>query len=189
MQARQKPTRSGKAGGRAWTSSGGTSRLQWIARRATAVLEEQLEATKDKKLDTDLGKLYDLVEDCVSMLEGANPNVVAALGAMLDESWQIKRRLSSKISNPEIDNLYAKARAAGAHGGKLCGAGGGGFLLMLAPPDRIPDIVAGVAPNVVLPIRMDYPGSTVIMSGVRPTGASLAMSNRPMRPLRLATGG
>lgn len=160
-----------------------------IARRATAVLDEQLEATKDKKLDTDLGKLYDLVEDCVSMLEGANPNVVAALGAMLDESWQIKRRLSSKISSPEIDDLYAKARAAGAYGGKLCGAGGGGFLLMLAPPDRIPDIITGVSPHVVLPIGMDYQGSTVVMSGARPNGASLAMSNRPAKPLRLAAGG
>lgn len=152
------------------------------------MLDEQLEATKTKKLDTDLGALYALVEDCVSLLESANPNVVAALGAMLDESWQIKRRLSTKISSPEIDDLYARACAAGAHGGKLCGAGGGGFLLMLAPPDRIADIAAAVAPKVVLPIRMDTPGSTVIMSQPRPNDTALAMTSRPARPLRLATG-
>lgn len=160
-----------------------------IARRATAVLEEQLEATKANKLDADLGQLYALVEDCVALLEGSNPNVVAALGAMLDESWQIKRRLSSKISNPQIDALYAQARAAGAYGGKLCGAGGGGFLLMLAPPERIPEIAARVSPNVVLPIRMDTQGSSVIMSQPRPHDTSLAMTNRPARPLRIATGG
>ena len=57
-------------------------------------------------------------------------------GAMLHEGWETKKRLSSRISSPAIDDRYAAARSAGALGGKLCGAGSGGFLLLLVPPDH-----------------------------------------------------
>ncbi|MGH7830533.1 MAG: GHMP kinase [Candidatus Binatia bacterium] len=59
-----------------------------------------------------------------------------AFGRVLDESWQLKRNLASGISNSEIDHWYRLARDAGAAGGKLCGAGGGGFLLFLVPGER-----------------------------------------------------
>jgi D-glycero-alpha-D-manno-heptose-7-phosphate kinase len=57
-------------------------------------------------------------------------------GALLDESWQTKKRISAKISNARIDNLYELARSNGALGGKITGAGGGGFLLLFCVPDR-----------------------------------------------------
>jgi D-glycero-alpha-D-manno-heptose-7-phosphate kinase len=60
---------------------------------------------------------------------------LAAFGAVLDETWQLKRQLASKISNQKIDEWYDLAMTAGACGGKICGAGGGGFLLILAKPE------------------------------------------------------
>ena len=56
-----------------------------------------------------------------------------SFGKLLDYGWQSKKRMSNKISNPQIDELYAEALKAGALGGKLLGAGGGGYLLMYCP--------------------------------------------------------
>ena len=63
-----------------------------------------------------------------------------AIGGLLHEGWQAKRRISSKISTPQIDELYALARKHGALGGKITGAGGGGFLLLYCEPDFQSDV-------------------------------------------------
>jgi D-glycero-alpha-D-manno-heptose-7-phosphate kinase len=135
-----------------------------LGRRATDVVSEQIDATKSRKIDTELGHLYRLVDECEAALASRRSDIVSDLGQRLHESWLVKRSLSSKISNAHIDALYERAREGGAYGGKLCGAGGGGFLLALIPPSRIARLTEMVAPNAVLPIRMDYHGSTVIMS-------------------------
>ena len=85
------------------------------------------------------------------------------IGRMLNESWQIKRALSDTISNPVIDDLHAAIMKAGAHGAKLCGAGGGGFFLVLADPDAIPRIQAAVHPAASIPIAMDVAGTRVVL--------------------------
>ena len=64
------------------------------------------------------------------------PTTDLATGEILDQAWHLKRGLASKITNSQIDTWYAAGRDAGAYGGKLCGAGAGGFLMFLAPPDR-----------------------------------------------------
>src|SRR4030042_3465639 len=61
---------------------------------------------------------------------------VRAFGEILDAGWQRKRRLASTITNSQIDQWYRRALEAGALGGELCGAGGGGFLLFVVEPDR-----------------------------------------------------
>lgn len=61
---------------------------------------------------------------------------VDAFGAVLAEGWEFKRTLSNSISNDQIDNWYRAGMEAGAYGGKLCGAGGGGFLMFVAPRER-----------------------------------------------------
>ena len=63
-------------------------------------------------------------------------NDLERLGAILDAGWQAKRSLASKISSPKIDAYYERARSAGALGGKIAGAGGGGFLYLVVPPDK-----------------------------------------------------
>lgn len=132
-------------------------------RRATAVASAKIDNIKSQKSTADLRSLYDMVGVCQAMLEEArDASVIHALGAMLDEGWQVKRRLSSLVSDPEIDDLYARARAAGGLGGKLCGAGGGGFILMMAPPDRHEALARALAPNAVIPIGMDVEGATIL---------------------------
>ena len=73
-----------------------------------------------------------------------------------------KKRLSSKVSNPAIDTLYDQARAAGALGGKLCGAGNGGFLLMLVPPERHAVFAERMRDSVIIPVGLDTVGSTIL---------------------------
>ncbi len=90
--------------------------------------------------------------------------MLADFGAMLHEGWETKKRLSSRVSGPEIDALYDAARAAGAVGGKLCGAGSGGFLLMLVPPERQAAFRETMNGCSIIPIGLDTSGSTVLQS-------------------------
>ncbi len=84
------------------------------------------------------------------------------LGRLLDEGWQLKRGLSAGISNPDIDRAFAAAKAAGAFGGKVTGAGGGGFLLLVHPPERSRQIAAALSPMAPLPVRITPEGSRIL---------------------------
>lgn len=134
-----------------------------VTRFASVTLDEQIEKTKSKAVDKDLSHLLTLVNQACDVLEGSDPDaMLAEFGAMLHEGWETKKRLSSKISNPEIDGLYDKARAAGAIGGKLCGAGAGGFLLMLVPPQRQAGFRAALEGTAIIPVGLDTIGSTIL---------------------------
>ncbi len=84
------------------------------------------------------------------------------LGGVLDEGWQLKRSLSDGISNETIDRQYAAARAAGAWGGKIAGAGGGGFMMLLHPPDRARAIAEALSPMRHLSVRIAPEGTQII---------------------------
>ena len=122
-----------------------------------------MERTKSGAVDRDLSHLLALTDQAVEVLEGNDPErMLRDFGAMLQEGWETKKRLSSRVSGPEIDALYAAALEAGALGGKLCGAGSGGFLLMLVPPERqerFREKLAGVA---ITRIGLDTIGSTIL---------------------------
>lgn len=90
---------------------------------------------------------------------GEHPDI---LGEHLDRNWQLKRSLHAGVSTPQIDDLYESARAAGALGGKLLGAGGGGFLLLYAPPERQTEVRAAMAHLRELPIRIDAQASCIV---------------------------
>jgi D-glycero-alpha-D-manno-heptose-7-phosphate kinase len=83
-------------------------------------------------------------------------------GQILDETWQFKRGLASSISNQQIDAWYECARAHGALGGKLCGAGGGGFLLFIVPPQRRGAVRAALSGLSEVPIGYEVHGSHVV---------------------------
>jgi D-glycero-alpha-D-manno-heptose-7-phosphate kinase len=131
-----------------------------IRRNAHDVLDEQLERTKDGALTVHLDRLAELAAQGVELLTGCGP--LDALGELLDDAWRIKRELSSKISNKEIDEAYGLARAQGAEGGKLLGAGGGGFLLLFAPPDRHEDIATALPGLPRVPFGFDADGSRLL---------------------------
>ncbi len=86
----------------------------------------------------------------------------ARLGAILDEGWTLKRGLSAGISTDSIDTTYAAAKAAGAWGGKITGAGGGGFLLLVHPPEQSRQIAQALSPMQRLPVRITPEGSRIL---------------------------
>ena len=89
----------------------------------------------------------------------------ARLGAILDEGWTLKRGLAAGISSETIDAQYATAKAAGAWGGKITGAGGGGFFLLVHPPERSHEIARALAPMERLPVRITPEGSRILFVG------------------------
>ena len=84
------------------------------------------------------------------------------LGEMLHKGWQLKRQLASKISNSDLDEMYQAALNSGAVGGKITGAGGGGFLLLYAPAQRRDDIRSALWGLEEIPLRFEADGSKVI---------------------------
>jgi D-glycero-alpha-D-manno-heptose-7-phosphate kinase len=92
-------------------------------------------------------------------LQKGNPD---AVGQMLHDYWQSKRLLAQGVSSDEIDSQYAKAIAAGAAGGKILGAGGGGFLLFYVPEDRQDAVKVALDPLKHVPFKLEREGSKVI---------------------------
>jgi D-glycero-alpha-D-manno-heptose-7-phosphate kinase len=93
-------------------------------------------ATDQTKQDT----LVTMVKLTYQLRDELHRNNVLAMGEFLHENWLLKKSLTSGISAPHIDDWYARALGAGATGGKLLGAGAGGFLMFFAPPERHPAI-------------------------------------------------
>lgn len=131
-----------------------------IKRRAANVVEKQLQKVHD---NTDTLKLMRrMVDQGWDIL--TNQQCLSAFGQLLDQAWQAKRSLDQGISNPEIDRLYSLGREAGAWGGKLLGAGAGGFLLFFAPPDVHPKLQEAFGHHQVLSVKINAPGSQIIFS-------------------------
>lgn len=104
--------------------------------------------------------MKDLVDEALLVLQGEGN--LRAFGELLHESWLAKRSLSSEVSNSEIDDVYQAALASGAVGGKLLGAGGGGFLLLFASPDRHAALRAKFDGMIDVPFRFESGGSQII---------------------------
>jgi D-glycero-alpha-D-manno-heptose-7-phosphate kinase len=136
-----------------------------VSRHASVVASEQLQRTRSGAIDSQLDAMLSMVDKACEILSFRQPDrMLHELGAMLNEAWILKRALSSMISSAEIDALYAKAMTLGAFGGKLCGAGGGGFLVMLVPPQSRESFIQAMAPSRVISIGLDTQGSTIIYS-------------------------
>ena len=137
-----------------------------MTRYASDVLNEQMMRTRDRTIDRQLSHLLELTDQGVSVLEGTDPErMLGEFGQMLHESWQTKKQLSTRISNPHIDELYAAALAGGALGGKLCGAGSGGFLLVVVPPERQGTFRERLGRHPIVPINQDTLGAIIESSG------------------------
>jgi D-glycero-alpha-D-manno-heptose-7-phosphate kinase len=128
-----------------------------ITRKAEGILKDQSSRTRDNK--DALLRMRDLAGEGRSAIVRRDWE---GLGRVLEEGWQLKRGLSAAISNPEIDRLFAAAKAAGAYGGKITGAGGGGFLLLVHPPEHSHQIAAALSPLHRLPVRITPEGSRIL---------------------------
>jgi len=85
------------------------------------------------------------------------------VGKILDHGWQLKRSLASTISNDSIDRWYGRALEAGASGGKLCGAGGGGCFLFVVSPERQDAVREALHDLVEVPVDYEVHGSRVLI--------------------------
>lgn len=128
-----------------------------------------------RKADNILGEQKRNIQDRMSVLrrlkamahEGRHAMQAGqfeAIGELLHEGWELKKQLASQISNSEIDEMYAAARNAGAIGGKIAGAGGGGFLLLYCPPEKRSAVRAALAHLQELPFQIERDGSKVIFN-------------------------
>jgi D-glycero-alpha-D-manno-heptose-7-phosphate kinase len=127
-------------------------------RSASKILEKQTQGTVDKlAVLTEMRDMAGEMKNIVS--SGAN---MQDFGRLLDDGWRLKRSLGFGITNGLIDDWYEAAKKAGAIGGKLLGAGGGGFLYFIAPPERHERIVAALGNPKTLPVSFDSQGSRVV---------------------------
>ncbi len=106
-------------------------------------------------------RIYDMTLHAMEILNGRTD--LKRFGKLLHESWQIKRQLSDKISTEHIDEIYNAARSAGAVGGKLLGAGGGGFVLLFAPPSTQEKIRQKLKHLLHVPFRFENLGTQIIV--------------------------
>lgn len=132
-----------------------------IKRTASEVASTYVGQIDEKKRH--LRILSDLVAESRNILTSPNCDI-AAFGHLLHEAWQTKRGLSVSVSNSDVDSLYDEARRAGAIGGKLTGAGGGGFLLLFVPPDRHDVVRERLSKLIHVPFEFEYWGSQVLFA-------------------------
>ena len=128
-----------------------------VTRRSDSILSEQKENIAQRQ--SVLREMKEIAYAARAELLAGN---IDCLGELLDASWQLKKRLASKISNGGIDELYQRARRAGALGGKISGAGGGGFLLLYCPYDRQAAVREALHHLQELPFAIEPHGSKVI---------------------------
>lgn len=131
-----------------------------VQRNAAVVLEEQIQKTSAGKLDEQLSRMRQQVGEGLSILCSGAP--LADFGLLLHEAWQSKRTLSSQVSNRWIDEIYERARNAGALGGKLLGAGGGGFLLLYVEPDQTQSVRSALVDLHEVRFQFESSGSRTI---------------------------
>jgi len=128
-------------------------------RNAADIAEKKIENIKSKSIDLNIIK--QITEEAEKVLFSHSKEKFTELGLLMHEQWKHKKTIEKSITNSEIDEIYAKGISAGAIGGKLLGAGGGGFMLFLTPPDH-KNNVANILELKEVPIDFEYLGSQLI---------------------------
>jgi len=126
-------------------------------RKAQSILSVQ-----DGRTEVNLEHLHRLKALAERSAEALERQRLWEIGRVLNEGWQLKRQLAEGISSPEIEQMYDLALSAGAAGGKICGAGGGGFLLLYCDPAHHKALRQALAGYRELPIALDPDGSKII---------------------------
>ncbi len=130
-------------------------------RSADDVLGDQRQRIRRGETTASLITMRDLAYEFRDRLAGGD---VDAVGELLHRNWELKRSLADGVSNDEIDVFYERARAAGATGGKLLGAGAGGFLLFVVPPARQPAVRAALSDDLrEFPFHFAAAGTQIVL--------------------------
>ena len=135
-----------------------------ISRLSEVQAKKQVDSIKEGKSVQTLEAMQKLTNEALRIFEHESSSAIKDIGLLLQEQWNYKRTLTDSVANSDINSIYDAAIQAGAYGGKLMGAGGGGFFMFLAPPDahqKIKDALKQI--NVWIPFNFDYEGSKIIM--------------------------
>lgn len=132
-------------------------------RFATDILKEQVERTKSKSNVSFLKEMHEMVYSAVDIISNDSDELfIENIGKLLNESWALKKSLSKSVSNKEIDEAYQIAIKAGAYGGKISGAGGGGFLTLLVNPERQAEVRSNLDHLLEVDFKFEDVGSSII---------------------------
>lgn len=130
-----------------------------VTRRSSGILREQKENITNKvEILREMAHMAYVARD---ELKAGNLDII---GDQLHASWELKKQLASRITNSTIDAMYQAARKAGAVGGKITGAGGGGFLLIYSPVEKRECVRSALHPLQELPVNLEPDGSKVIFN-------------------------
>jgi D-glycero-alpha-D-manno-heptose-7-phosphate kinase len=130
-----------------------------VTRQASSILGEQ-----KNNIDTRMDVLKKMRDQAETLYRYLSENQVEKLGEVLKEGWNLKKTLANGITNSSIDTLYEKALEAGAIGGKVAGAGGGGFLLIFCPPEKRANVRKALCELRELPFGLERDGTKVIFN-------------------------
>ena len=131
-----------------------------FSRYATDFADSQIKNIGNRR--TQLHTMHGMVDTAAEIL--LNPKTpLRELGALLHDSWRLKRELADNVSNPQIDAIYEAGREAGAIGGKLLGAGGGGFMVFLVEPDKREKVRENLKSLIPVSVAVDNDGSKIVL--------------------------
>ena len=130
-----------------------------FSRNASGIAMEQIKKTPERK--DELKNMREMVDEAIDILNN-NRSDINDFGRLMHKTWMIKRSLTNKITNPEIDKIYESGLEAGALGGKLLGAGGGGCILFFAEPEFQPRIIEKLKNLLYIPFKFENLGSQII---------------------------
>ncbi len=128
-------------------------------RSASQILARQSETLKSESRKILMRRMVELAHLMKAELERG---AMEGLGTILDENWRLKVQMADGISDPQIDSWYRMAMSNGAYGGKLLGAGNGGFMMFIAPPERHGDVAAALADLDQVPFMFDRTGAQIV---------------------------
>jgi D-glycero-alpha-D-manno-heptose-7-phosphate kinase len=131
-----------------------------FSRIASEIAKEQIKVTPQKKRE--LETMHQMVDEAEAILSSPT-RPIEEFGRLLNESWQIKRTLTQNITNSNLDEIYEVGRSAGALGGKLLGAGGGGFMLFFVPAERRKELRMRLKNLLCVPFSFSNRGSHVLV--------------------------
>jgi D-glycero-alpha-D-manno-heptose-7-phosphate kinase len=146
-----------------------------FSRFASQIAAKQVEATPSKTAE--LSRMQGFVDEGLGILCGGGD--IGEFGSLMHESWLLKRGLTSQISNPAIDAIYGAARSAGALGGKLLGAGGGGFMLFFVRPEQRQQVLDNLGGLMQVPVKMETAGSQIMVYQRDETPMPFSVPSRP----------
>jgi D-glycero-alpha-D-manno-heptose-7-phosphate kinase len=133
-----------------------------ISRTASSVAETYVPHLRDAVHEGAMQTIRAMVDDGLGILCGGRD--IGPFGPLLHEAWDAKRELGSNVSNAEVETIYQHARRAGATGGKLIGAGGGGFLLLFVPPSEQVRVREALSALTHVPFRFEFGGSQILFA-------------------------